>query len=62
MQFQAYEKDCLHCGMRKRCLRNANQHTPRQINVTLDITKEQKVFNGVFNGVCSMVFNGVRLD
>lgn len=42
MQFQAYEKDCLSCGLRKRCLRNENQHTPRQINVTLDITQEQK--------------------
>ncbi len=42
MQFQAYEKDCLNCGLRKRCLRDENQHTPRQINVTLDITQEQK--------------------
>ncbi len=42
MQFQGYEKDCNHCGLRKRCLRSENQQTPRQINVTLDITKEQK--------------------
>jgi transposase len=42
MQFQGYEKDCNSCGLRKRCLRNESQQTPRQINVTLDITKEQK--------------------
>jgi transposase len=42
MQFPAYEKDCQNCGLRKRCLRDENQHTPRQINVTLDITQEQK--------------------
>ena len=42
MQFQGYEKDCNSCGLRKRCLRSEAQHTPRQINVTLDITDEQK--------------------
>jgi len=42
MQFQAYEKDCLKCGLRKRCLKSATQRTPRQINVALDITQEQK--------------------
>lgn len=42
MQFQGYEKDCNSCGLRKRCLRNEAQHTPRQINVTLDVTQEQK--------------------
>ncbi|WP_316365261.1 IS1182 family transposase [Candidatus Thiodiazotropha sp. CDECU1] len=42
MQFQGYEQDCDNCGLRKRCLRNEAQHTPRQINVTLDITQEQK--------------------
>ena len=42
MQFQGYEKDCNPCGLRKRCLRDASQHTPRQINVALDITQEQK--------------------
>jgi C4-type Zn-finger protein len=42
MQFQAYEKDCQNCGLRKRCLRDENQRTPRQINVALDITQEQK--------------------
>ncbi|MEW8053209.1 MAG: transposase, partial [Candidatus Thiodiazotropha sp.] len=29
-------------GLRKRCLRSAAQQTPRQINVALDITQEQK--------------------
>ncbi|MEW8036127.1 MAG: IS1182 family transposase [Candidatus Thiodiazotropha sp.] len=43
MQFQGYEKDCKNCGLRKRCLRNEAQDTPRQINVTLDITQEQKM-------------------
>jgi hypothetical protein len=43
MQFQAYESDCAHCGLRKRCLRNEHQQTPRQINVALDITEERKV-------------------
>lgn len=42
MQFQAYEKDCAACGLRKRCLRNPQQRTPRQVNVALAITKEQK--------------------
>jgi transposase len=42
MQFQGYEHDCNACGLRKRCLRNANQKTPRQINVVLDTTEEQK--------------------
>ena len=42
MQFQAYESDCAGCGMRKRCLRSEHQKTPRQINVALDITDEQK--------------------
>ena len=42
MQYQAYESDCANCGLRKRCLRNVNQKTPRQINIALDITKEQK--------------------
>ncbi|WP_260293570.1 IS1182 family transposase [Sedimenticola hydrogenitrophicus] len=42
MQFQGYEKDCNDCGLRKRCLRSQNQKTPRQINVALDITQEQK--------------------
>ena len=42
MQFQAYEKDCAACGLRKRCLRNEQQRTPRQVNVALAITKEQK--------------------
>jgi hypothetical protein len=42
MQFQGHEKDCNHCGLRKRCLRDDSQHTPRQINVSLDITQEQK--------------------
>jgi transposase len=42
MQFQAYENDCASCGMRKRCLRSEHQKTPRQVNVALGITKEQK--------------------
>ena len=42
MQFQGYEKDCNDYGLRKRCLRNPNQHIPRQINVALAITREQK--------------------
>ena len=42
MQFQGYEKDCNHCGLRKRCLRNPGQRTPRQINVALDVTEEYK--------------------
>jgi hypothetical protein len=42
MQFQGYEKNCNRCGLRKRCLRSEDQHTPRQINVALDITDEQK--------------------
>ncbi len=42
MQFQAYEKDCADCPMRKRCLKRENQRTPRQVNVALDITRAQK--------------------
>jgi transposase len=42
MQFQAYEKDCEACGLRNRCLKKETQHTPRQINVALDIIQEQK--------------------
>lgn len=42
MQFQAYEKDCLNCSLRKRCLKSEKQRTPRQVNVALDITQEQK--------------------
>jgi hypothetical protein len=42
MQFQGYEKDCLKCGLRKRCLRSEHQRTPRQVNVALDTTQEQK--------------------
>lgn len=42
MQFQAYEKDCMNCGLRKRCLKSEKQRTPRQVNVALDITQEQK--------------------
>jgi len=42
MQFQAYEKDCQRCSLRKRCLKNERQRTPRQVNVALDTTQEQK--------------------
>lgn len=39
MQFQAYEKDCPVCPQKKKCLRNPNQKTPRQINVNRGITR-----------------------
>lgn len=42
MQFQARERDCAACHLRKRCLRNPDQKTPRQIHIALDITQEQK--------------------
>jgi len=42
MQFQAYEKDCNGCTLRKRCLRNPKQHTARQIHVRLGITEDRK--------------------
>jgi len=42
MQFQAYERDCAGCQLRKRCLKNEQQRTPRQINVALDISSEKK--------------------
>lgn len=42
MQFQAYEKDCQSCSLRKRCLKSEGQRTPRQVNVALDMTQEQK--------------------
>lgn len=42
MQFQAYEKDCQNCLLRKRCLKSEHQRTPRQVNVALDTTQEQK--------------------
>ena len=42
MQFQAYEKDCPRCNLKHRCLRNAQQTTPRQINVKLGITEQRK--------------------
>jgi len=42
MQFQAYERDCTACHLRKRCLKNPDQKTPRQIHIALDITQEQK--------------------
>ena len=42
MQFQAYEKDCPNCRLKQRCLRNAQQTTPRQINVKLGITEQRK--------------------
>ena len=42
IQFQAYEKDCLNCGHRRRCLSDENQRTPRQVNVAPDITQGQK--------------------
>jgi transposase len=42
MQFQAYEKDCPNCRLKHRCLRNAEQTTPRQINVKLGTTDAQQ--------------------
>jgi hypothetical protein len=42
MQFQGHEDACAGCGLRKRCLRSEKQKTPRQVNVKLDITAEQK--------------------
>jgi hypothetical protein len=42
MQFQAYEKDCPHCPLKQRCLRNPKQTTPRQIHVKLGITEQRK--------------------
>ncbi len=42
MQFRAYEKDCMNCGLRKRCLKSEQQRTPRQVNVALDIGQDQK--------------------
>jgi transposase len=42
MQFQAYEKDCPNCNLRKRCLRSERQTTPRQLNVKLGITEHRK--------------------
>ena len=42
MQFQAYEKECAGCSLRKRCLRDEAQTSPRQINVTLARTEESK--------------------
>lgn len=42
IQFQAYEKDCMNCTLRKRCLKSEKQRTPRQVNVALDVTQERK--------------------
>ncbi len=42
MQFRAHEEDCRTCPMRKRCLRNGSQATPRQFNVKLGITQAKQ--------------------
>ncbi|MFC1684716.1 IS1182 family transposase [Pseudomonadota bacterium] len=42
MQFQAYEKDCNSCTLRKRCLKNERQKTARQINIKVGVTEERK--------------------
>jgi hypothetical protein len=42
MQFQAYEKDCPACSKKKKCLRKANQKTPRQININQGLTRSGK--------------------
>ena len=41
-QFQAYEKDCPDCPLKSKCLKNPNQKTPRQLNVLIGKTQEQK--------------------
>lgn len=35
MQFKAYEKDCSVCPLKRQCLKNENQPTPRQIHVLI---------------------------
>jgi hypothetical protein len=42
MQFQAYEQDCADCHLKARCLRSLDQKTPRQLNVVLSSTPEQR--------------------
>jgi len=42
MQFQAYEKDCPNCPLKKQCLRNNNQTTPRQVNIKLGVSKQKR--------------------
>ena len=42
MQFQAYEKDCPDCPLKSKCLKKPHQKTPRQLNVLLGKTQEQK--------------------
>ena len=42
LQFQAYEKDCPVCPLKTKCLKKANQKTPRQLNIKQDITEERK--------------------
>jgi len=42
MQFQAYEKDCPGCPLKGKCLRKPDQSTPRQLNIKVGITEQQK--------------------
>jgi len=42
MQFQAYEKDCPGCPLKSKCLKRADQATPRQVNIKLGIADEHK--------------------
>ena len=42
MQFQAYEKDCTSCTLRKRCLKSEHQKSARQIHIKLGVTEEHK--------------------
>ena len=39
MKFQAYQRDCQGCGLRRRCLRDPQQKTPRQVAIKLGITQ-----------------------
>lgn len=42
MQFQAYEADCPVCPLKSRCLRKADQKTPRQVNMKVGNTDTKK--------------------
>lgn len=41
MQFKAYEKDCSVCPLKRQCLKNENQPTPRQIHVLIGTLPER---------------------
>lgn len=42
MKFQAYQADCEACTLRKRCLRNPQHKTARQVAIKLGITQAHK--------------------